>query len=111
VNAAGDLPAAEMEQDVADEGGAAGYGQDLPMGAPMAPPIVSAPVPPSAPRYPAPSGYSSNAAPDVYVPPPPPGYERQAPQQIYAPQQTYAPPRQMRSSAGEPMVLNRHAAY
>lgn len=103
VSAAGELPAMEMEQDVADEGG--GYGQDAPMGAPMAPPVVAAPVPPSAPRYPAAPGYSSNAAPDVYVPPPPPGYERQAPQQ------TYAPPRPMRSSAGEPMVLNRHAAY
>ena len=67
VNAAGDLPGVEMEQDVADEGGAIGYGQDSPMGAPMVPPIVSAPVPPPAPRYPAPSGYSNNAAPDVYV--------------------------------------------
>ncbi len=115
VSAAGDLPTGDMEQDVADEGGAVAYEQGSPlggaMGAPMAPPVVSAPVPPPSPRYPAAPSYSGNSVPDVYVPPPPPGYERQAPRQTYAPQQTYAPPRPMRSSAGEPMVLNRHAAY
>jgi hypothetical protein len=103
VNAAGDIPAGDMEQDVADEGGAAVYEQGSPMGAPtMTPPVVSAPMPSAAPRYPAAPSYSNHAAPDAYVPPPPPGY---------APQQTYAPPRPMHSSAGEPMVLNRHAAY
>lgn len=104
VSAQGDLSPTDMEQDVPEGGASAGYEADIP-GVPMAPPVVSAPVPPSAPRYPAASGYSANPAQDVYTPPPPPGYGGQQPQQ------TYAPPRSARSSAGDPMVLNRHAVY
>ncbi|WP_370644811.1 extensin family protein [Microvirga sp. ACRRW] len=120
VSAQSELPSAEMEQDVPAESADAGYSADIPrgapMGAPMAPPVVAAPVPPPAmPRYSGNSGYSGNAAPELYTPPPPPGYVSQAPQQTYVPQQTYAPPRPpaapMRSSAGQPLVLNRHAAY
>ncbi|WP_244470312.1 extensin family protein [Microvirga vignae] len=112
VSAQGDLPATELEQDVPEEGASAGYAADLPMGAPMAPPVVSAPVPPPAPRYPANTTYSGNTAQDLYTPPPPPGYSAAFPQRsTQQPQQTYAPPRPMRSSAGEPMVLNRHAVH
>ncbi|WP_445503709.1 extensin-like domain-containing protein [Microvirga sp. G4-2] len=109
VSAQGDLPSTELEQDMPEEGASAGYAPDSPMGAPMAPPVVSAPVPPPAPRYPAGTTYSGNTAQDVYTPPPPPGYGAPFPRQ--GTQQTYAPPRPMRPSAGEPMVLNRHAVY
>ncbi len=113
VSSQGELPATELEQDEPVENAdAGGYAPDLPMGAPMAPPVVSAPVPPPAPQY---SGYPANRAPDLYTPPPPPGYVSQAPQQGYMQQQNYAPPRPpaapMRPSAGQPLVLNRHAAY
>lgn len=105
----GDLPTAELEQDMPEEGASAGYAADTPVGASMAPPVVSAPVPPPAPRGPANNVYSNNAAQDLYAPPPPPGYGGPFQQQSY--QQTYAPPRPTRPSAGEPMVLNRHAVY
>lgn len=93
-NASGDLPAIEMEQDVAEEGIPSGPQSAPSMGRPMAPPVVSAPV-------------SPQASPDYseYAPEPPSGYSSRLPQQ------TYAPPRPQRSSAGEPLVLNRHAAY
>ncbi|MEZ0169814.1 extensin family protein [Microvirga sp. TS319] len=98
-NAQGDLPSADLEQDMPEESATAGYGMEAPMGAPMAAPVVSAPVAPPAQRY------SGASAPDVYTPPPPPGYGG------YSPQQTYAPPRPMRPSAGQPLVLNGHASY
>jgi hypothetical protein len=101
VSSQGDLPPTELEQDVQES--AAGYAPDSPMGAPMAPPVVSAPVPPSQP-------YSGNGIPDIYTPPPPPGYGGYPAQRYHAPQQTYAP-RPMRSSAGQPLVLNGHASY
>lgn len=112
VSAEADLPAADLEQDVPEESASAGYAPDMPVGGPIAPPVVSAPVPPPAPRYPANNAYSSNTAQDLYTPPPPPGYGAPVPQQGYRqPQQTYAPQRPLRPSAGEPMVLNRHAVY
>jgi hypothetical protein len=111
----GDLPATDLEQDVPEENASAGYAPDSPVGAPLAPPVVSAPVPPPAPRPPAGRAYSGNAAQDIYTPPPPPGYGGSSSQPNYQPprqpEQTYAPPRSARSSAGAPMVLNRHALY
>jgi len=104
-SAQGDLPSTDLEQDVPEESAAAGYAPDLRMGAPMAPPVVSAPVPPA-------QRYSGNGASDVYTPPPPPGYGGSpAPQGYRPPQQTYAPPRPSRPSAGQPLVLNGHATY
>jgi len=115
VSSQGDLPAADLEQDVPEGSVEAAYESDSPMGAPMAPPVVSAPVPPPAPRYPANTGYSASQPQDLYTPPPPPGYGGQASQQGYQPQQTYAPPRPAaappRPAAGQPLVLNRHAVY
>ncbi|WP_243371166.1 extensin family protein [Microvirga solisilvae] len=110
-----DLPPVEMEQDVPEDAASMAYEPASPRGAPMAPPVVSAPVPPPAPQYRANTGYSGNQPQDLYAPPPPPGYGSPYPQQGYQPQQTYAPPRSpgapMQSSAGQPLVLNRHAAY
>ncbi|SCZ09176.1 extensin family protein [Microvirga guangxiensis] len=109
VSAQGELPSTELEQDVPVESADGGYAPHEPMGAPMGgpmAPVVSAPVPPPMPRY---SGASGNGVPDLYTPPPPPGYVSQAPQQTYAPPRPPAAP--MRSSAGQPLVLNRHAGY
>jgi hypothetical protein len=106
VSAQGELPSAELEQDVPEESAAAGYAPDMPMGAPMAPPLVSAPV-----QSPA-QNYSGHAVPDVYTPPPPPGYGRPPVSQGFQQsQQAYPPPRPARPSAGQPLVLNGHASY
>ncbi|WP_244610421.1 extensin family protein [Microvirga pakistanensis] len=106
VSAQGDLPSAELEQDLPVESAAAGYASDSSLDAPMAPPLVSAPVAPPVQRS---SGYG---AADVYTPPPPPGYGGYPAQpSARPPRQTYAPPGPGRSSAGQPLVLNGHAAY
>jgi len=102
----GDVPTSELEQDLPEESAAAGYAPASPMGASMAAPMISAPVPPPVQRS------SGNAGLDVYTPPPPPGYAGYSAQQNgRQPQQTYAPPRPTRPSAGQPLVLNGHAAY
>jgi hypothetical protein len=110
-----ELPTAEMEQDVPEGSLETAYEPSAPMSAPLAPPVVSAPVPPPAPRYQGMVEASGNQAQGFYTPPPPPGYGGPNPQQGYQPQQTYAPPRPMvppaRPSAGQPLVLNRHAVY
>jgi len=109
-----DLPPIEMEQDVAEEGlQISPQSPAAPMKAPMAPPVVAAPVPPTAPRYPANNGYAagSSGVSDGYsrlstpvTRPPVQPYGYQGPQ-------TYAPPPPQRPSAGEPLVLNSHAIY
>jgi hypothetical protein len=115
LSASADLPAIDMEQDVAEEGGET-YVPAPPMSPPGAPaPVLSAPVPPAPPRYsgnpgyaadlPAPNAaYSGAPQPLPLAPPPAPPYR-----QPYA--QTYTPSAPPPRSAGEPMVLNRHSIY
>lgn len=103
VAAQAEMPSDDMEQDMPEESVASGEAADLPMGAPRAP-VISAPVPMG-------QRYSGRTGPDVYTPPPPPGYGGAPSRPEYGAQQTYAPPRQTRPSAGQPLVLNGHAAY
>jgi len=106
LSASADLPAAEMEQDLAEEGpgqapamASPAYSSPAYSSSPMAPPVVSAPA---GPRYPSGAGYAAD------LPPASAGHGRVPPPQTYGrPAQTYAP----RPSAGEPMMLNSHGIY
>jgi hypothetical protein len=93
LNASGDIPSMDLEQDEPEAEYSSG---SYAPGAPMAPPVLSAPVqPPGPPQHQAYRGYAA----------PPAGY------QARSSEQTYAPPRPLRPSAGEPMMLNSHGIY
>jgi hypothetical protein len=102
LNASGELPSIEMEQDEP------GQGMDFAAPAPAAPmrgPLLSAPVPPPvAPRYPSNAGYPTVSQPQAHAQSPVRPMNRPL-------EQTYAPPMPLRPSAGAPMVLNSHGIY
>ncbi len=106
LNSSNDLPPIDMEQDIAEEG--------APAPAPAAPmassPVLTAPVSPAAPRYPA-GGYAADLSPPnagaSRVPPLQSG--PLPPVQPYG--RPYASPAPAQRPAGEPMVLNSHNIY
>ncbi|WP_201838254.1 extensin family protein [Microvirga zambiensis] len=103
----GDLAPVDLEQDVAE-------GEAYIPSAPPPPPspVFAAPVP--AARYPAGGGYSADLpganTGSSRVSPPSPYSQAPLPPVGRPVEQTYAPPRPARS-AGQPMMLNRHALY
>lgn len=113
LSASANLPPIDMEQDLAEEGGLA---PASPEASPMvSSPVLSAPVHPAAPRYPANPGYAADLpAPNaVYsrMPPSQPMAPSPVPPYRQSPAQTYVPPPPPPRSAGQPMMLNSHAIY
>lgn len=84
------LPAVDVEQELPEDGA-------------NPPPVATAPLPPMAPRSPAPGGYAADLPRGPQSVPVPP-YGTQAPQ-------AYVPPPPPRQAPGQPLVLNGHSIY